>query len=68
MKICVITAGIKKYKSIIKKKKKNHYKILLLAKSKLNMVEVLMCKAVIDSDIGQDEIALSFDKWCAEKI
>ena len=32
LKICVITAGIKKYKSIIKKKRKTHDKILLLAK------------------------------------
>ena len=31
--ICAITAGIKKYKSIIKKKKKKHNKIVLLAKS-----------------------------------
>ena len=34
LKICAINAGIKKYKSIIKKKK--HDKIVLLAKSKLN--------------------------------
>ena len=34
LEIGVITAEIKKYKSIIKKKKKNHDKILLLAKSK----------------------------------
>ena len=33
LKICAITAGIKKYKSIIKKKKKKHDKIVLLAKS-----------------------------------
>ena len=32
-KICAITAGIKKYKSIIKKKKNKHNKIVLLAKS-----------------------------------
>ena len=32
-KICAITAGIKKYKSIFKKKKKNHDVIVLLAKS-----------------------------------
>ena len=32
-KICAITAGIKKYKSIIMKKKKKHNKIVLLAKS-----------------------------------
>ena len=29
LKLCAITAGIKKYKSIIKKKKKNHNKTLL---------------------------------------
>ena len=28
LKICIIIAGIKKYKSIIKKKKKNHHKNL----------------------------------------
>ena len=33
LKICGITAGIKKYKWIIKKKKKKHNKIVLLAKS-----------------------------------
>ena len=33
LKICVVTPGIKKYKSIIKKKSKNHDKIVLLAKS-----------------------------------
>ena len=33
-KICVITAGIKKYNSLKKKKKKKHDKIVLLAKSK----------------------------------
>ena len=38
LKICVITAGIKKYKSIIKKEKKKHDKIVLFAKSKLNSV------------------------------
>ena len=36
VKIYPTTAGIKKYKSIIKKSKKRHDKIVLLAKSKLN--------------------------------
>ena len=40
LKLCAITAGIQKYKSIIKKKKKKHDKIVLLAKSKLNNMEV----------------------------
>ena len=31
LKICVITPAIKKYKSIIKKRKKKHAKIVLLA-------------------------------------
>ena len=40
LKVCVITAGIKKYKSIIKKKKKKYDRIVLLEKSKLNSIEV----------------------------
>ena len=36
LKFFAITAGIKKYKSITKKKKKKHNKIILLAKTKLN--------------------------------
>ena len=39
LNVCVITAGIKKYRSIIKRKKKQYDKILSLAKSKLNNVE-----------------------------
>ena len=41
MKICAIAAGIQNYKSTIKKKKKKHDKIVLLAKSKLNSIEIL---------------------------
>ena len=55
LKICAITAGIKKYKSIIKKKKKKHDKIVSLAKSKLNRIEVLISKSLIDSNISYDE-------------
>ena len=55
LKICAITAGIKTYKSIIKKRKKKHDKIVLLAKSKLNNIEVLISKALIDSNISYDE-------------
>ena len=52
LKICVITAGIKRYKSINKKKKNKHDKIILLSKSKLNSLEVLISKALIDSNIS----------------
>ena len=55
LKICAIAPRIKKYKSIIKKKKKNHDKIVLLAKSKLNSTEVLISKALIDSNISHDK-------------
>ena len=48
LKICAITAGIKRYKSIIEKKKKKHDKIVLLGKDKLNTIEVLISKALID--------------------
>ena len=54
LKIFVITAGIKKYKSIIKKKKEKHDKILSLEKSKLNRAEVFISMVLIDSNISQD--------------
>ena len=54
-KIVQITAGIKRYKSIIKKKKKKHDKIVLLAKSKLNSTEILISEELIDSYISHDE-------------
>ena len=56
LKICAITVGIKKYNSIIKKKK--HIKIVLLAESKLNSVEVLISKTLVDSVISHDELFL----------
>ena len=58
LKICAIIAGVKKYKSIIKKKKDNHDKIVFLAKSKLNKIEVFISKALIDSNISDDEFVL----------
>ena len=47
---------MKKYKSINKKKK--HDKIVLIAKSKLNSIEVLISKALIDSSVYHDELVL----------
>ena len=58
LKTSAITAGVKKCKSIIKKIKKKHDKIVLLAKSKLNSIEVLTSKALIDSNISHDEFVL----------
>ena len=54
IKICAITARMKKYKPIIKKKKKKHDKIVLLGKDKLNTIEVLISKASIDSYISHE--------------
>ena len=48
-----VTAGIKKCKSIIKKKK--HDKILLLGKDKLNTIEVLISKTLMDSYYSHDD-------------
>ena len=55
LKICAITAKIKEYQSIIKKKKKQYDKIFLLAKNKLNNIKILI-KDFIDSHISHDEL------------
>ena len=52
LKNCEITAGSKKYRSIIKKKKKIHEKIVLLAKYKLKRIAVLISKVLTDSSIS----------------
>ena len=49
-----IIVGIKKYKPIIKKKKKKYDKIVLLRKDKLNTIEVLISKDLTDSYIRHD--------------
>ena len=55
LKIYELTVGIKKFKSIIKKKKKRNDKIVLLAKTKLNTIKVLISKTLINSYINHDE-------------
>ena len=56
--ICAITAGIEKYKSTVKKTKKKHDKIVLLAKSKWNSIEILISTTLIDSNVSHDEFIL----------
>ena len=52
-----LTTGIiKKLLSITRSKKKKHYKILILAKSKLNSIETLVSEARIDMKINHDEL------------
>ena len=53
-KTCGIPAGITKSKSIIKKNKKKLEKIVLLGKPKLNSIEFLISKALINSVISHD--------------
>ena len=49
LKICAITARIKTYlsKNLKKRRRKKHDKIVLLAKSKLNRIEVVISKSLI---------------------
>ena len=48
LNITALTAWIKRYKSIIKKQKKEHDKIVLLGKSKFDTIEALFSKDLID--------------------
>ena len=56
--ICLITAGIKKDKGIINKKKK-HHQIVLLGKNKSNTIKVLIFKTLINPYISHDEFVLN---------
>ena len=63
IKFSAITAEIKKHKSMIKKKNKNHDKIILWGKSKLNTIKVQISKALINSYISHDELVSINDVW-----
>ena len=54
--ICPITSG---YKSVIKKKKKRHGKISLLAKANLNSVEAVISKVLTKSYISHNDFLLN---------
>ena len=49
------TEIIKKLQSIARNKKKKHDKILMLAKGKLDSIETLISKALIDMEISDEE-------------
>ena len=65
-----LTTGIiKKLLSVTTNTKKKHDKILMLAKSKLNNIETLVCQALIDMKISHEEfIAIFKEKDKYEKI
>ena len=59
----VTTGAFKKLLNITRKKKKKHNKIIALARSKLNIIEVLISRALTDFDISYEE----FSKIISEK-
>ena len=54
LKIFAITAVFKKYQSMIKNERRKYNNIVLSAETKLNIVEVLIFKVLIDSNISHD--------------
>ena len=50
IEISAITAEIKNYNTIMKKKKKKHYKTVLFGKDKLNIIEILISKSTHSND------------------
>ena len=59
----VTTGVVKKVLNITRKKKKKHNKIIALARSKLNIIETLISRALTDFDISHEE----FSKFIYEK-
>ena len=66
---CLTTGIVKKLLNITRNKKKKHYKILMLTKSKLNSIETLVSQALIDMEISHEEfIAILKEKDKYEKM
>ena len=58
-----LTTGIiKKLLSITRNKKEKHDKILMLAKSKLNIIETLVSQALTDMEISHEEFVRILNK------
>ena len=53
----VRTGVVKKILNVTRKKKKKHNKIITLAKNKVNIIETLISKALIDLDISHEEFS-----------
>ena len=65
----VTTGIVKKLLNITRKKKKKHNRILMLAKNKLNSIEILVLQVLIDMEICHEEfIAILKEKDKYEKI
>ena len=59
---CLTTGRIKKLMNITRKKNKKHDKILMLAKSRLNSIEILVSQALIDMEINHEEFVTILKK------
>ena len=60
---------VKKLLNVAKKKKKKHNKIIVLARSKLNIVESLISQALIYFKISHEEFSkIIYDKNSYEQI
>ena len=65
----VTTGVVKKLLNITRKKKKKHIKIIALARSKLNIIEALISRALTDFDISHEEFSkIIYKKNNYEKI
>ena len=56
------TGTIKKLLKITRNRKKNHNKIVMLAKSRLNSIETLVSQALIDFEICQEKFKTIVNK------
>ena len=59
---CLTTGIVKKLMDITRKKNKKHDKILMLAKSRLNSIEILVSQALIDMEINHEEFVTILKK------
>ena len=68
--IFTVTTGlVKKLLNITRKKKKKHNKIIALARSKLNIIETLISRALTDFDISHEEFSkIIYEKNNYEQI
>ena len=65
----VTTDVVKTLLNITRKKKKNHNKIITLARSKLNIIENLISQALIDFEITHEEFSkIIYEKNNYEQI
>ena len=65
----VTTGVVKNLLNITRKKRKKHNKIIALARGKLNIIETLISRALIDFDISQEEFSkIIYEKNNYEQI